>query len=348
MRDLRVFSLLMVFRLVAPAAGLSNEFSFEAVGEVRCTTFGEEGTNSYFSRYQLAVSGCNTLIRSKLFVNDPDYTDDYHECACQGSNSTLLIRYGDQLMFTNVTSVTHGVSRTVKLEQPQRAWNQATLMIRPDPLPPYGFEALTAVWLAYGSRCHFGQTGRGLVSPVVFIGNEFRESGIKAESQWTVESKLPRFLMFMAEFSDGNTYDVQGSKIDPRPLPKPFDAGFTNAVFTTIKWTNVAGYAFPQKFELLKFDPAFSSKGGKKLKVAYMMVGEMQSFNLGSTRSSFVSELPERCNVIDFSHPDERSRTHFFTYRATNGKLMTYEEFNAQPRTRAKSIRPASKLPGLK
>lgn len=155
----------------------------------------------YFSRFQAAISGCQTLIRSKLLLDDdPDYAADYHEYSCQGSNSTLLIRYRDNLTFTNATRLNLGVTEAINFKKPQRAWNQGTVFARPDPLPPYGFEALTAVWLAYGSRCHYGQSGKGSVSPVVFVGDEFRESGFKVRANWVVESKPPGFLGFMAEF----------------------------------------------------------------------------------------------------------------------------------------------------
>jgi len=244
------------------------EFSFEATGEVRCTSFEEAGTNTYFGRYRVAVSGCNTWIRSKLLLDDdPDYGADYLEYTCQGSNSTLLVRYRDDLWVTNVTSVNLGVTETKTLEKPQRPWNQGTVFVRPDPLPPYGFEALTTVWLTYGSRCHYKQSGHGSVPPVVFVGDEFRESGLKVSSHWIVESKRPGLLNFMAEFSDGTSYQKQGSQVEVKPRPKPFDTGFTNAIFRTIEWTNLEGYTLPRKFELVKFDPDFSNKSQKKLTV---------------------------------------------------------------------------------
>jgi hypothetical protein len=321
---------------IAPPACFSAEFSFEAVGEVRCTTFDEDGTNTYFSRFKAAISGCQTLIRSKLLLDDdPDYGADYHEYTCQGSNSTLLVRFRDDLMVTNATRENLGVTETIKLEKPQRAWNQGTVFARPDPLPPYGFEALTAVWLAYGSPCHYGKSGQDSVSPVVFVGDEFRESGFKVRSNWVVENKPPGFLEFMAEFSDGNSYRKRGSEVEVEPLPKPFDTGFTNAIFRTLEWTKVAGYTLPRKFELVAFQPDYSEKSQMKLKIAYMMAGETHSITLGTTRTNFASELPERCNVIDYSHQDERSRTHYFTYRATDGKLISHEEFLEQQRARS-------------
>ncbi len=313
----------------------STEFSFETAGEVRCTTFEETGTNTYFGTYRVAVSGCNTWIRSKLLLDDdPDYAADYHEYSCQGSNSTLLVRYRDDLWVTNVTSVNLGVTETKTLEKPQRPWNQGTVSVRPDPLPPYGFEALTVVWLAYGSRCHYGQSGQGLVSPVVCVGDEFRESGLKVKSHWVVESKRPGSLNFMAEFSDGNSYKKQATQVEVRPFPQPFDTGFTNTIYRTIEWTNLAGYTLPRKFELVAFAPDLSDQSQKKLRIAYMMVGEAHSIILGTTKTNFAPSLPERCNVIDYSLRDEKSRTHYFTYQTTDGKLINYDEFIARQQER--------------
>lgn len=331
-----VCSLLAAISVVVQPVCGAQGFSFEAVGEVRCTTFNENGTNTYFSSFQAAISDCQTLIRSKLLLDDdPEYGADYHEYSCQGSNSTLLTRYRDDLTFTNVTTVNLGVTETINFKKPQRAWNQGTAIVRPDPLPPYGFEALTVVWLAYGSRCHYGHSGQGSVSPVVFVGDEFRESGLKVKSEWVVESKTPNLLKYMAEFSDGNSYRMQGSRVEVKPLPKPFDAGFTNSVFRVIEWTNVAGYTLPRRFEVLKLDPDLADRTGKKLKVVYMMVGEAHSIVLGTTRTNFNPELPDRCRVIDYTHRDGRSRAHYFTYRTADGKLISYDKILEQQRTRS-------------
>jgi len=73
----------------------------------------------------------------------------------------------------------------------------------------------------------------------------------------------------------------------------------------------------------------------KKLKIAYMMVGETHSFVLGTTRTNFASVLPERYHVIDYTHPNEGSRSPYFTYRAIDGKLLSYEEFMEQQRARS-------------
>jgi hypothetical protein len=169
----------------------------------------------------------------------------------------------------------------------------------------------------------------------VFVGDEFRESGFKVRANWVVESKPPGCLGFMAEFSDGNSYKKHGSEIEVKPLPTPFDTGFTNATFRTIEWTNVADHMLPRRFELVKFDPDPSFQAQKKLKIAYMMVGEAHSVVIGVTRTNFASEPPARCNVIDYSHRDERSQTPYFTYRATDGKLISYEKFLEQQRARS-------------
>jgi hypothetical protein len=329
-------AILTTWFICGASAGVPTEFSFEARGEVRCTTFDEAGTNTYFSRYHVAVSGCNTWIRSKLLLeNDPDYAADYHEYTCQGSNSTLLVKYRDGLTFTNASRVNFGVTETINLKRPQRAWNQGTEFVRPDPLPPYGFEALTTVWLAYGSSCHYGETGQGQVCPVVYIGDEFRESGLKVKSHWIMGNEHPGFPAFMAEFSDGINYKRLGRQVEVKPWPKPFDTGFTNAIFRTIEWTNVAGSTLPKRFELVAFAHDLAELPQKKLKVAYMMVGETHSVVLGTTRTNFAPVLPERCSVIDYTHRDETSRVRDFTYRTADGKLISYEEFLEQQRARA-------------
>lgn len=301
--------------------------SFEAEGEVQCSAIEAGVTNAYSSQFHASVSGSTTLIRARLQTSDPDSIADYYEYYSRGSNSTLLIRYPDDLMVTNITTTSGGVEKTVKLKKPQRPSNQATVFVRPDPLPPYGFEHLTAVWLAFGSRSHFAKSGQGAVDPVVFIENGFRESQLKTESQWTVEALPPGLLEFMVEFSDGKTYEPVG-KATPKRLPAPYDTGFTNAFFRTLEWTNVMGLRFPRKFELVKLQPDLSSPTEKKLTIAYRMVGEAHSYIVGKPRTNLASIFPKRSNVIDYRFPDAGSRTDYSTYNysAPEGKTASAQQ----------------------
>ena len=78
-----------------------------------------------------------------------------------------------------------------------------------------------------------------------------------------------------------------------------------------------------------------ADKAGKKFKVSFMMVGETHSFVQGAPRTNFTSAFPERCNVIDYSHSDESAGTPYFCYRTASGKLMDYETFRKQQRSRS-------------
>ncbi|MEI2727241.1 MAG: hypothetical protein V9H26_28215 [Verrucomicrobiota bacterium] len=315
------------FGVAAVALCHAQDDSFEAEGEVQCSAMEAGVTNTYSSQFHATVSGSTTLIRTRLQTSDPDSIADYYEYCSQGSNSTLLIRLPDDLMVTNITTTSGGVEKTVKLKTPQRSWNQATIFVRPDPLPPYGFEHLTAVWLAFGSRSHFPATGQGAVDPVVFIEKGFRESQRKTESQWTVEAVPPGLLEFMAEFSDGKTYEP-GGKATPKRLPAPYDTGFTNAFFRTLEWTNVMGLRFPRKFELVKLQPDLASPTEKKLTIAYRMVGEAHSYIVGKPRTNLASILPKRSQVIDYRYPDAGSRTEYSTYKfsAPEGKTLSAQQ----------------------
>ena len=305
----------------------AEDHSFEAEGEVQCSVIEAGVTNNYSSQFHATVSGSTTLIRARLQTSDPDCLADYYEYYSQGSNSTLLVRYADDLMVTNITTTSGGVEKTVTLKKPQRPSNQATVFVRPDPLPPYGFEHLTAVWLAFGSRSHFPATGQGAVDPVVFVEKGFRESQLKTESQWTVEARPPGLLKFTVEFSDGKTYEP-GGKANPKPMPAPYDTGFTNAIFRTLEWTNMMGLRLPRKFELVKFQPDLSSKTEKKLNIAYRMLGEAHSYIIGKLRTNLVSVFPKRSNVIDYRFPDAGSRTDYSTYNysAPEGITLSAQE----------------------
>jgi hypothetical protein len=92
---------------------------------------------------------------------------------------------------------------------------------------------------------------------------------------------------------------------------------------------------FAKRFEHVAFAPDLAEQAQKKLKIACMMVGETHSVVLGTTRTNFNPELPERCNVIDYTHHDAKSRAHYFTYRAADGKLISHEQFLEQQKARS-------------
>ena len=247
----------------------------------------------------------------------------------QGSNSTLLIRYRDDLLITNLTTYNLGKAETVTFDKPQKPVNQATLMIRADELPPYGFEHLTIVWLAFSAACHYKSTDTNLVTPVFFAGAGFRESGLKVKSDWALSDTdtAGTFLDFMTEFSDGNKYEREGNQIKVRPLPSPYNAGFTNAFFRVSDWTMIDKLKVPKTFELFAYQPDAHNQTEGKLSLRYKMTGTMRDFKSGTARTNFTSDLPARCRVVDYTHPDTRTDAKYFTYLSKDGQLLDYDEF---------------------
>src|SRR6478736_220043 len=243
-------TMLLIFlaiMLLALSDGRAEPPPLRAIGEVKSTAFVEGKTYTFESRFEASVMGSNVYIKATILG---DEEIDSFEYRSTGKDSSLTSNYNKEYSPSNVTSFVDGKLQLTPTKGKQRSVNNATVMLRTNLVPPDGYEFVTIVWLALGSKARFITSSHGILDPVVFVDPGFRESDSKLESYWSINPVLPNALEFLSEYHNGNNYSNKGIG-NPKKLPAPFDSGFTNAVFQTTAWTNVGGLTLPLRFELV-------------------------------------------------------------------------------------------------
>lgn len=301
----------------------SSGRSFEAVGSVASFYIEGSNTNMFLTKFRAIVSNCVVSIRSEYVPYDPNTGTEFVEYVTYGSNSTLRVRHSE-VADDNTHKAGDSKSKTGVSERP--GWNRDTILVRPDQLPPYGFEFVTIVWLALGSRCTLPGLGEALVEPVVNIEPGVREARLKTRAHFQAQNGGPGFLAFMAEFCDGESTALPG-QYGAKHLKAPFEGGYTNAIFRSIQWTNVAGSEMPSEFELVKFRPDYSEMSSKLLKPTYWLKGHIESYVIGSTKALIPSNhISEPTRVVDYSVTDQTTRNPYSSYNLKNGQLLSPEQ----------------------
>ena len=320
--------------------------TFEVSGVVRTTSFNlSEKSQTFEATFRASVDGPNVAIRAKILSQT---NIDYYEYTTEGTNSFLQTRFSDDVLATEAYQNIHGKWEKVPLKGgAQRPQNQATLIIRPGVIPEFGYDFITSVWLAYGSKYAYGETNEGMVAPLFDMGPGFREAGKKVRAQWMLQSEPPGLVRYLADYSDGNEYTKIGTQVKVTPLPEPFNKGFTNSLFTTSVWTNIGKLVIPTSFRLSRFGSDLSGSGGPRLRLLYACSGSAQAVAEGVSRSDFKYHVPERCRVVDYSLPSIGVPLNMYTYLSVSGAVADLKQLEKSPAFRAtlKRSRAVSKDP---
>lgn len=131
--------------------------AFSATGEVRCTAFEHgEATSTFVSAFRVSVADCKVRIQANIL---PDDKVAYYQYASDGTNSMFLIRYREDQQIRKSYYVKDGEVLENVLKLPQSPRNLATVILRPDVVPEYGFDfchgCVAGLRLAVLPRCYW-------------------------------------------------------------------------------------------------------------------------------------------------------------------------------------------------
>jgi hypothetical protein len=250
---------------------------------------------------------------------------EYFEYCCDGTNSSLLIKY-----FTNRSASASqriiGGSMNGGLPKPGPPVNDAHLILNEGFVPEYIYGQITPVWLAYSSRCFYEKAVTHQVEPVFFRGKGVREHGIKFNSFWKLSLKVPNLPEWMCDYFDGNRYGVDQDSFVVEALNFPFDKEATNTVYSVSAWTNIGGYTLPSSWQVVRYRRNLKSK---MLELESETIGALLSVRAKSTVPSFAPDIPEHTRVTDKTVGSYGGKLSKFSYLTLTGKILNEAELKA-------------------
>jgi hypothetical protein len=175
-----------------------------------------------------------------------------------------------------------------------------------------------------------------LVDPVWLLdtwtirGAEYKEKAVIIRNS---DERLPRKVLY---FADGNYHAVSTSGRPVNgPLPKPFDKGFTNAIYEVLEFTNASGVFIPTKFIFTRYGLRTQSNS-TTLAIITETVAETTRIEAPGFNHDWKPALKGPHWIIDTRFQSPTGSVNHFAYPVTNGAWKSIEEAGKEYENQAK------------
>jgi RNA polymerase sigma factor (sigma-70 family) len=322
-----------------------TSFVFSAQGLCRFTAFNSAGTE--VTDYPFTVTVSNGLWFMRITDVRSNTVAGYFEIGCDGQR-TYYVDY--QEAWAQAAALRRGTGN---------AENVAVGIIGPQEVPHFPFaHQAGAIWLAYASGRYFDAVTGPRLQPaatlfVLFGRNVQPNSFALQQAFWSRRQERPGALASAVYLDDGIAGLRGGAAVK---WPAPLDAGFTNAVYQALEYTNVGALSLPTRATLTTFAPQLGDPGPRVVpKFAYEIVATNLTTSLLHT-GGFRPQLPGKTFVNDMRFSTPHNDLHV-NYYANDERWLTDAEVKQLPeyavataqagQMRTASSRPGAKLPRL-
>ena len=159
---------------------------------------------------------------------------------------------------------------------------------------------ISPLWFAYGSGYYLSSHKNAELKPIWYHDYDlFLQPQVVYPAYIELNENpphLPKRTVFM---STGKMIGLKENRIMESPYPRPFDRGFTNAIFESPSFTNAGGVAVPTGFRLDVFNLS-NSQNKPALVHAMSFVGTTVSVRQLSDKPETVPEVTTRVIVDDW------------------------------------------------
>ncbi len=316
-----------------------GQFQFSAQGLCRLTAFNSTGTET--TDYPFTVSVSNNLWFMRITDVRSNAVAGYFEIGCDGQR-TYYVDY--QEAWARAAALRRGTGS---------AENVAVGIIGPQEVPHFPFAPQAgAIWLAYASGRYFDGAKSSRLQPaatllVLYGRNVQPNSFALQEAHWSPMEGGPGVPASAVYLDDGIAGIRNGLAVK---WPSPLDAGFTNAIYQALEYTNVGSLSLPTRATLNTFAPELGSPGPRVVpKFTYEIVATNLTTSLLHT-GSFKPELPGKTFVNDmrFSTPGNDLHVNYYVSDErwlSDGEVKRLPEFVVAT-AHASQMRTASNRPG--
>jgi RNA polymerase sigma factor (sigma-70 family) len=314
---------------------------FSAQGICRFTAFNSTGAET--TDYPFTVSVSNGLWFMRITDIRSNTVAGYFEIGCDGQR-TYYVDY--QEAWAQAAALHRGTGN---------AENVAVGIIGPQEVPHFPFaHQAGAIWLAYASGRYFDAATSPRLQPaatllVLFGRNVQPNSFALQQAFWSRRQERPG-VVASAVYLDDGIAGLRGGV--PARWPAPLDAGFTNAVYQALEYTNVGALSLPTRATLNTFAPQL---GDPRPRVVPKFTYEIMATNLTTSllyTGGFRPQFPGKTFVNDmrFSTPDNDLHVNYYVSDErwlTDGEVKKLPEY-AVAAAHAGQMRTASSRPGAR
>jgi len=222
------------------------------------------------------------------------------------------------------------------------AANVANAIVSRGEIPHRGFSPeIGPIWLAYASATFFSRPAiQSMEPPIPFdgIGRRYSDdSAKKLRVEYGLlqgELKIPSGIVF---FDDG---------IDPlgKPMPSPYNKGFTNSIYAVRNMTNLDGIALPACATLSLLSPRKNGQNPDDLQTVGVYTIYLNSFRRSVSDFSATPRLPGPTGVTDLRM---KELPNIFYWTTNKWPSVSEIETNSEYKEKAKlrSLVPPHQMP---
>jgi hypothetical protein len=204
-------------------------------------------------------------------------------------------------------------------------------------VPTAQFPFLPALWLAYCSSDYFKAAKDHTVQPVWPQDNPLlRQQGFRVKAEWTLAEADPHVPELVTFLNDGRYrgFDKESQRPIEIPLPPPYGAGFTNAIYRANVTTNLNSLSLPIEFFLRQYRTPLGA-GVTAGMPRYTILGYAREVRSRATVGAYYPAFHGSATVCDYRFAQKlpAGRFHddgYVQYKATRGTWPSGEDLESQ------------------
>ena len=198
-----------------------------------------------------------------------------------------------------------------------------------NPVPRNHSGLMGPVWLAMASSATFSVGNEAEIYPLVFMGTGWPEVGGKRlRASWSVSSAAPHLPEKLIEYADAETFELINrdfEKWQHKRLPQLYEAGYTNAIYEVLAWTNQGGLQVPVDFKLTRFFPKYDGQTVGDLETQVVYDGHLVSLVVGAAETILIpTRFPKWSRISEFRYGTVKDAP--LVYTSETGTLLNAED----------------------
>ena len=266
--------------LIASATSVFGEtVRFHAEGEIVSSakfSLPKGASSNTVTRFQVDFDSCNWRIRTERKAAKYDFRFDV---GTSGSD---------------IFSVTYLRSETLT------NWVPSASSARPGPIPfVLGDPMIQLLWVAFVSQCHFPSDGPQLQPKIFFpYSPDLNNANFKLPMDVKRNNASPFFLSSLTMFMDGSwrsweePHDAWVRPPSMKPLPPPYENGYTNYMYQVRNFEITGNITYPQRFSFTSYQMRQNASASSDLDVVSTLEGQVSRFEMKSETVSLIPEIP--------------------------------------------------------
>lgn len=267
--------------------------TFEAEGTITHQLFDQRGLEKQrlAKHFMVVVDRASWMIRTTSIDASPEEPIISEEVGFDGTNLF-------ELTLSDSNKLTSARASVSKSQRP-RNFIYSTGIISTNSIPRTDMRLISPIWFAFISSCSTDLRAGGKMKPLSFYPDKvFYDERFSNEAVAEYDGPLASFPKYIALLNSGSELGPMGGGKFVT-YGKPYDRGFTNAIYSVTAFTNINSISVPRDFSYLCLAPTANGTKSSDLFVNQRFDGRVHAARSGNSLPSLRPRIVELTMVQD-------------------------------------------------